>query len=49
MFLDGNDLRCKGAYDLIRELAMYGEIAQMKREYEERKKFEESKKLAEGK
>lgn len=49
LYLDGNELRCKGAFDLIREIALYAEFEYKKKIEEQRLAEEEAKRLAEEK
>lgn len=48
VYLDGNELRCSGACDLIREIALHAEEVEIQKQIEAEKKLEEAKRLAEG-
>jgi hypothetical protein len=47
LYLDGNELRCKGAFDLIREIALNADYEYKKKMEEQRLAEEEAKRLAE--
>ena len=48
VYLDGNQLKCQGAMDLIRDIAFNAESVEIQREIDLQNKLEEERKRASG-